>query len=96
MKTKMKTKLERYYDYIVSELLENTIIDMDKRFYKFPFIRDNVRYSMDVMDITQPIQSSNTNSYLFGHFFVYLENTYGVKPEEVFPLWDKYVNKFPK
>ena len=34
----MKTKLERYYDYIVNELLEDTIVDMDNRFYKFPFI----------------------------------------------------------
>ena len=51
---------------------------------------------MDVMDLTQPIQSSNTNSNLFGHFFVYLDNTYGVKPEEVSPLWNKYVNKLPK
>ena len=92
----MKTKLERYYDYIVNELLEDTIVDMDNRFYKFPFIMDNVRWNMDVMDLTQPIQSSNTNSNLFGHFFVYLDNTYGVKPEEVSTLWNKYVNKLPK
>ena len=51
---------------------------------------------MDVMDLTQPIQSSNTNSNIFGHFFVYLDNMYGVKPEEVFPLWYIYVNKLPK
>lgn len=92
----MKTKLERYYDYIINELLEDTIVDMDNRFYKFPFIMDNVRWNMDVMDLTQPIQSSNTNSNLFGHFFVYLDNTYGVKPEEVSTLWNKYVNKLPK
>lgn len=92
----MKTKLERYYDYIVNELLEDTIVDMDNRFYKFPFIMDNVRWNMDVMDLTQPIQSSNTNSNLFGHFFVYLDNTYGVKPEEVSTLWYIYVNKLPK
>lgn len=92
----MKTKLERYYDYIVNELLEDTIVDMDNRFYKFPFIMDNVRWNMDVMDLTQPIQSSNTNSNIFGHFFVYLDNMYGVKPHEVFPLWYIYVNKLPK
>lgn len=92
----MKTKLERYYDYIINELLDNTIVDMDNRFYKFPFIVDNVRWNMDVMDLTQPIQSSNTNSNLFGHFFVYVDNTYGVKPEEVSLLWYIYVNKLPK
>ena len=92
----MKTKLERYYEYIVNELLEDTIVDMDNRFYKFPFIRDNVRWNMDVMDLTQPVQSSNTNSNIFGHFFVYLDTMYGVKPEEVFPLWYIYVNKLPK
>ena len=92
----MKTKLERYYDYIINELLEDTIVDMDNRFYKFPFIKDNVRWNMDVMDLTQPIQSSNTNSNLFGHFYVYLDSMYGVKPEEVTILWYIYVNKLPK
>ena len=92
----MKTKLERYYDYIINELLEDTIVDMDNRFYKFPFIKDNVRWNMDVMDLTQPIQSSNTNSNLFGHFYVYLDSMYGVKPEEVTTLWYIYVNKLPK
>lgn len=92
----MKTKLERYYDYIVNELLEDTIVDMDNRFYKFPFIVDNVRWNMDVMDLTQPIQSSNTNSNLFGYFYLYLDNMYGIKPEEVSILWYIYVNKLPK
>lgn len=92
----MKTKLERYYDYIINELLEDTIVDMDNRFYKFPFIMDNVRFNMDVMDLTQPIQSSNTNSNLFGHFYLYLDKTYGIKPEEVSLLWYIYVNKLPK
>ena len=92
----MKTKLERYYEYIIDELLDNTIVDMDNRFYKFPFITDNVRWNMDVIDLTQPVQSSPTNSNLFGQFFVYVDNTYGVKPQEVFLLWYIYVNKLPK
>jgi hypothetical protein len=92
----MNKKLARYYDYIVSELLENTIIDMDNRFYKFPFIKDNIRWNMDVMDLTQPIQSSNTNSNLFGHFFVYLDTMYGVKPQEMMTLWKMYVDRIPK
>ena len=92
----MKTKLERYYDYIVNELLEDTIVDMDNRFYKFPFIVDNVRWNMDVMDLTQPILYKYTNSNLFAHFYVYLDNTYGIKPEEVSILWYIYVNKLPK
>ena len=92
----MNKKLARYYDYIVSELLENTIIDMDNRFYKFPFIKYNIRWNMDVMDLTQPIQSSNTNSNLFGHFFVYLDTMYGVKPQEMMTLWKMYVDRIPK
>ena len=92
----MNKKLERYYDYIVNDILDNTIIDMDNRFYKFPFIKDNVRWNMDVMDLTQPIQSSNTNSTLFGHFFVYLDTMYGVKPQEVMTLWKMYVDRIPK
>ena len=92
----MNKKLERYYDYIVNDLLDNTIIDMDNRFYKFPFIKDNVRWNMDVMDLTIPIQSSNTNSNLFGHFYVYLDNMYGIKPEEVMTLWKRYIDKLPQ
>ena len=92
----MNKKLERYYDYIVNDVLDNTTIDMDKRFYKFPFIKGNVKWNMDVMDLTKSIQSSNTNSNLFGHFFVYLDTMYGIKPEEVMTLWKRYINKLPQ
>ena len=92
----MNKKLERYYDYIVSELLENTIIDMDKRFYKFPFMYSSVRFNMDVMDLTISIYSSPTNSNLFGHFYELVNDTYGVKPEEVMTLWKRYIDKLPK
>ena len=92
----MNNKLERYYDYIVSELLENTIIDMDKRFYKFPFMYSSVRFNMDVMDLTISIYSSPTNSNLFGHFYELVNDTYGVKPEEVMTLWKRYIDKLPK
>ena len=92
----MNKKLERYYDYIVSELLENTIIDMDKRFYKFPFMYSSVRFNMDVMDLTISIYSSPTNSNLFGHFYELVNDTYGVKPEEVMTLWKRYIDKLPQ
>lgn len=92
----MNNKLERYYDYIVSELLENTIIDMDKRFYKFPFMYSSVRFNMDVMDLTISIYSSPTNSNLFGHFYNYVNDMYGVKPEEVMTLWKRYIDKLPQ
>ena len=92
----MNKKLARYYGYIVNELLDNTPIDMDNRFYRFPFMKGYIRWNMDVMDLTIPIQSSNTNSNLFGHFYVYLDNMYGVKPEEVMTLWKRYIDKLPQ
>jgi len=90
----MNKKLERYYDYIVNDVLDNTIIDMDKRFYKFPFI--NARWNMDVMDLTISIYSSPTNSNLFEKFYELVNDTYGVKPEEVMTLWKRYIDKLPQ
>jgi hypothetical protein len=90
----MNNKLERYYDYIVNDVLDNTIIDMDKRFYKFPFI--NARWNMDVMDLTISIYSSPTNSNLFEKFYELVNDTYGIKREEVMTLWKRYVDKLPK
>jgi len=90
----MNNKLERYYDYIVNDVLDNTIIDMDKRFYKFPFI--NARWNMDVMDLTISIYSSPTNSNLFEKFYELVNDTYGIKREEVMTLWKRYIDKLPK
>jgi len=92
----MNKKLERYYDYIVNDILDNTIIDMDNRFYKFPFIKDNIKWNMDVMDLTVPFKNSSTNSNIFSHFFVYLDTMYGVKPQEMVTLWEMYVDRIPK
>jgi hypothetical protein len=92
----MNKKLERYYDYIVNELLENTTIDMDNRFYKFPFMYSSVRWNMDVMDLTISIYSSPTNSNLFGHFYNYVNDMYGIKREEVMTLWKRYIDKLPQ
>ena len=92
----MNKKLERYINYIVNDVLENTIIDMDKRFYKFPFMYSSVRFNMDVMDLTISIYSSPTNSNLFGHFYNYVNDMYGITPGEVMTLWKRYIDKLPK
>ena len=92
----MNNKLERYYDYIVNDVLDNTIIDMDKRFYKFPFINGYIKWNMDVMDLTISIYSSPTNSNLFEKFYELVNDTYGIKREEVMTLWKRYIDKLPK
>jgi hypothetical protein len=51
---------------------------------------------MDVMDLTISIYSSPTNSNLFGHFYNYVNDMYGVKPEEVMTLWKRYIDKLPQ
>ena len=70
---------------------------MDNRFYKFPFIREfNIKWNMDVIDLTQPVTSSQTIKSLFANFFKYVENNYGVKPEESTHIWGRYIDKLPK
>ena len=90
----MNKKLERYYDYIVNDLLDNTIIDNEGGFYRFPFpIGNRIKYNMSVMDLKKHYVESGTNSHLFSNFYVYLDTMYGIKPEEVKLLWDRYINR---
>ena len=82
----MNTKLEKYIEYIVSDLVKKTEIDYDNERIIFPF--SNIDYNLTLTLPTFP-----STSYLtFPHhpFSNHIKGRYGVRDEEIGTIWDRY------
>ena len=92
-------KKEKYYDYIINDLLDATqIIGNDGDDYwseiEFPFNKGNT-YGIRYLDLTQPASGNYTNHLLFNNFSNYVKDMYGVTNNEVVSLWYSYLENLP-
>lgn len=85
-------KKERYYDFIIEDLISSTEI-IDNISVRFPFTGGGVKYTIVVLDLTEPAYNSRTNFALAMKFFHYVNTMYGVKEEEMDLLWKRYANE---
>jgi hypothetical protein len=85
-------KKERYYDFIIEDLISHTEI-IDNISVRFPFTGGGVKYTIVVLDLTKSAYNSRTNFDLAMKFFHYVNTTYGVKEEEMDLLWRRYANE---
>ena len=85
-------KKERYYDFIIEDLISSTEI-IDNISVRFPFTGGGVKYTIVVLDLTEPAYNSRTNFALAMKFFHYVNTMYGVKEGEMYFLWRRYVNE---
>ena len=76
---KMKTKLEKYINYVVEDLVKNTRIDYDnKRIYP-PFSSS----------LFIPFSFFSSHSSIIS-FSPYIQKRYGARDEEIQIIWDLY------
>ncbi len=91
----MNPKLERYYNYIVDEMLSKTEVNFDKWSGEtvvvyYPFMNIGISY-LGFVRILEGLRET-----FYKHYVEYVQGTYGVKTEEVKILWGKYINKVYK
>jgi hypothetical protein len=80
----MKTKLEKYINYVVEDLVKNTRIDYDKERIYFPFF--SFPYSPSLFLILPPTPHHFPSS----SFSKYVQKRYGARDEEMDIIWDQY------
>lgn len=79
----MDKKIERYYNYIVDDLIKKTEVDYEKRFIYYPYMYGNVIPLTMYLDIPFGIMN----------FKRYITTLYGVREEEHDIIWDMYSKK---
>ena len=78
-------KVEKYYNYIVDNLVKDTRIDYDKERIYFPF------YSLPFYPSSPSLPFPHHFPLFPPSFFSsYVEGRYGIKKEDIQLLWDQY------
>ena len=85
----MDKKQEKYYSYVVEDLIKNTEIDYDQEIIKFPF---SSFFSSLPPSIILPSSSPFTLPSPFFYFSNYLLGRYAIN-EGLSELWGLYINK---
>ena len=88
-------KKERYFKYIVDDLVKKTEIDFDKLTYKVPFgIRRTQPLIRKEMEIAFAYINLSLKDFPNGSFFGnYVASSYGVNPGELGELLVMYYNE---
>ena len=86
----MDKKQEKYYGYVVEDLIKNTEIDYDQELIKFPFHSISIRYHLPIL-LTPPFPSFPP-ILSFLSFSNYLLGRYAIN-EGLNELWGLYINK---
>ena len=88
-------KKEKYYNYVVNDIVKNTEIYHDKKRIKFPFYSFFLSPSSSLLVI--PFSSSSTltlpYTHLFFRFSKHVIERYGVHDEEMRIIWNQYREK---
>jgi hypothetical protein len=79
-------KQEKYYNYVVDDLVKNTEIDHDQETIKFPF------YYNYILPL-HPTPFLFSLSYLSTIFSKHVIERYGVHDEEMEIIWNQYREK---
>jgi hypothetical protein len=83
----MGKKQEKYYSYVVEDLIKNTEIDYDQEIIKFPFTYSPIL----ILLLSSPFFPSLSYPYL-SSFSSYLLGRYAIN-EGLSELWGLYINK---
>ena len=88
-------KKEKYYNYVVEDLVKNTEIYHDQETIKFPFYYTFLSLSIPTYLPLSLLLSSPPSHYysLFSHFSNYVIERYGVHDEEMEIIWNLYKEK---
>jgi hypothetical protein len=87
-------KKEKYYNYVVNDIVKNTEIDYDQEKIKFPFSYQSHLFSSTTLH-TFLTPSSSLLSYFhtFSRFSKHVKERYGVHDEEIKIIWYQYKEK---
>ncbi len=77
----MNSKLEKYYNHIVNDLIKRTEIDYEEEEITFPFF--TLYSSFHTVNLILMISPTDD-------FIVYVSNMYGVTDDEMIFVWDMY------
>lgn len=81
----MNNKLEKYYNYIVDDLVKNTEI-----------INEYDEYCEIVIDTEWTTDCFDDFIYSLPSFCEYIEYRYGARKDDCHPIWDLYIGKILK
>tara|TARA_R110002126_G_scaffold197188_1_gene345091 strand:+ start:642 stop:905 length:264 start_codon:yes stop_codon:yes gene_type:complete len=76
------TKKEKYYNYVVEDLIKKTEIDYDQEIIKYPHL--NFPYP-------SLIPRMATSSYSELRFSDHIQGKYGIQEDEVGMVWGQYM-----
>jgi hypothetical protein len=76
---------EKYYNYVVNDIVKNTEIDYDQETIKFPFL-----HSLSPFPLSHPFSSP---LLYFPLFIKYVKTRYGARYEEIKIIWNLYKEK---
>jgi hypothetical protein len=81
----MDKKQEKYYSYVVDDMIKNTEIDYDQEIIKFPFLFFTYSfYPLFTPQFLSPSSPSFFSNYLLGRYAI---------NEGLNELWGLYINK---
>ena len=90
-------KKEKYYDYIINDLVDTTYIKEDDDNYwsevEFPFDKGNTYGIRYLTNLKNPNNMGKTFFKLFIKFAHYIVNVYGVSAKEFSMTWNRYLDK---
>tara|TARA_R110000868_G_C10716575_1_gene750425 strand:- start:5 stop:274 length:270 start_codon:yes stop_codon:yes gene_type:complete len=83
-------KKEKYYSYVLEDLIKKTEIDHEKKVIKTPFTKPIF------FNANNSYNASNIINYFFFDFYSYGMERYGIHDEESDIIWDMYRERFKK
>lgn len=89
-------KKERYYDYIINDLVDTTYIKEEDDNYwsevEFPFDKGST-YGIRYLNLRNHDNMGKAFFKLFIKFAHYIVNVYGVNPKEFSMVWNRYLDE---
>ena len=86
------SKKEKYYNFIVDDMVKKTEIDHDQEKIKFPFYNNSIFFSTLLL-ILPPLYSPPNLSPIFSRFSKHAIERYGTHDEEMEIIWNLYKEK---
>ena len=77
-------KKERYYNYVIDDLVKKTKIDHERELIKYPYTHNLTSLSFFT------IFSVFNSHYLFPPFIKHCEDVYGLNEQEIDYVWGEY------
>jgi hypothetical protein len=86
-------KKEKYYNYVVEDLVKNTEIYHDQETIKFPFYYTFLSLSTSLLHTFLTPSPPSPYLHTFSRFSKHVIERYGVHDEEIKIIWNLYKEK---